>query len=72
MQAQRAELDHQRRLAIKANPLLVHKGWRVSGIQHGEQEEAKQALLQCAPGRSSSKKRPSAATIWLSGQDACF
>ncbi|CUB01293.1 hypothetical protein Ga0061062_112141 [Comamonas thiooxydans] len=37
------ELERQRRLAAKADPVSVHKGWRVSGIKPGMLDEAKQA-----------------------------
>ena len=40
---QGTEFERQRRLATKADPVSVHKGWRVSGIQPGKLEEAKQA-----------------------------
>jgi len=43
MRAQGAELERQRRLAAKADPVSVHKGWRVSGIAPGLLDEAKQA-----------------------------
>lgn len=33
MRAQGMELKRQRRLAAKADPVSVHKGWRVSGIK---------------------------------------
>ncbi len=35
MRAQEMELERQRRLAAKADPVSVHKGWRVSGIKPG-------------------------------------
>lgn len=59
MRAQGAELERQRRAATKADPVSVHKGWRVSGIQPGKLEEAKQAHLQlCQMAQKAGGKPP--------------
>lgn len=59
MRAQGAELERQRRLATKADPVSVHKGWRVSGIQPGKLEEAKQAHQQlCQMAQKAGGKPP--------------
>lgn len=68
MRAQRMELDRQRRLASKADPVSVHKGWRVSGIQPGKLEEAKQAherLCQMAQKAGGKPPEPFDETAWL-------
>jgi len=43
MRAQGMEQERQRLLTAKADAVSAHKGWRVSGIQPGMLEEAKQA-----------------------------
>jgi hypothetical protein len=46
MRAQGTELERQKRLAVKAETVSAHKGWRVSGIQPGKLEAAKQSHEQ--------------------------
>ena len=68
MRAQGTELERQRRLAVKADPVSVHKGWRVSGIQPGKLEEAKQAyerLCQMAQKAGGKPPEPFDETAWL-------
>lgn len=68
MRAQGTELERQRRLATKADPVSVHKGWRVSGIQPGKLEAAKQAheqLRQMAQRAGGKPPEPFDETAWL-------
>ena len=68
IRAQGMELERQRRLAVKADPVSVHKGWRVSGIQPGKLEEAKQAherLCQMAQKAGGKPPEPFDETAWL-------
>ena len=68
MRAQGMELERQRRVAAKADPVSAHKGWRVSGIQPGKLEEAKQAheqLRQMAQKAGGKPPEPFDETAWL-------
>ena len=68
MRAQGMELERQRRLAAKADPVSVHKGWRVSGIAPGLLDEAKQAherLCQMAQKAGGKPPEPFDETAWL-------
>ena len=68
MRAQGAELERLRRLAAKADPVSVHKGWRVSGIKPGMLDEAKQAherLCQMAQKAGGKPPEPFDETAWL-------
>lgn len=68
MRAQGMELERQRRLAAKADPVSVHKGWRVSGIKPGMLDEAKQAherLCQMAQKAGGKLPEPFDETAWL-------
>lgn len=37
------QLEHQKRLGGRANAVLAHKGWHVSGIKPWKQEDSKHA-----------------------------
>ena len=66
MRVQGMELE--RRLAVKADPVSVHMGWRVSGIQPGKLEEAKQPherLCQMAQKAGGKPPEPFDETAWL-------
>ena len=68
MRAQGMELERQRRLTAKADPVSVHKGWRVSGIAPGLLDEAKQAherLCQMAQKAGGKPPEPFDQTAWL-------
>ena len=68
MRAQGAELDRKRRLTVKTDPVSVHKGWRVSGIQLGKLEKAMQAhgrLRQMAQKAGGKLPEPFDETAWL-------
>ncbi|WEE79729.1 hypothetical protein LZ683_10375 [Comamonas testosteroni] len=68
MRAQGMELERQRRLAAKADPVSVHKGWRVSGIAPGLLDEAMQAherLCQMAQKAGGKPPEPFDETAWL-------
>jgi hypothetical protein len=67
MRAQGAEQERQSRLAAKADPVSVHKGWRVSGIQPGLLDEAKQAherLCQMAQKAGGKPPEPLDEAAW--------
>ena len=68
MRDQGMELERQRRVAAKADPVSAHKGWRVSGIQPGKLEEAKQAheqLRQMAQKAGGKPPEPFDETAWF-------
>ena len=68
MRAQGMELERQRRLAAKADPVSVHKGWRVSGIKPGQLDGAKQAherLCQMAQKAGGKPPEPFDEAAWL-------
>ncbi|UUE94274.1 hypothetical protein [Comamonas thiooxydans] len=68
MRAQGMELERQRRLAAKADPVSVHKGWRVSGIKPGLLDEAKHAHERlCQMAQKAGGKPPESfdETAWL-------
>lgn len=68
MRAQGMQLERQKRLASKADPVSVHKGWRVSGIPPGKLEEAKQTherICQMAQKAGGKPPEPFDETAWL-------
>ena len=68
MRVQGMELERQRRLATKADPVSVHKGWRVTGIAPGLLDEAKlghERLCQMAQKVGGKPPEPFDETAWL-------